>query len=148
MARTVVTPDGDTWKVGRRWLPFRPRHDRFDVVESVDAGSVAEGDDPLSFLLLFILSVVLWVVLTLVFAVVVAVIALVVEAVVAALVLVVAAAGRVVLRRPWTVVARCVKGLPRRHTWAIVGWRASGKMVDDVARSLAEGTALPPAIGS
>jgi hypothetical protein len=32
----------------------------------------------------------------------------------------------------------------RRHTWRIVGWRASGDMVDAVANALTHGNSLPP----
>ncbi len=33
---------------------------------------------------------------------------------------------------------------PCRHTWRIVGWRASGEKVDEIANLLAHGHPLPP----
>jgi len=32
---------------------------------------------------------------------------------------------------------------PYRHTWRVVGWRASGEKVDDIADLLAHGHPLP-----
>jgi hypothetical protein len=70
--------------------------------------------------------------------------------------------ARIVFRRPWVVEAWSLVPVPvdgrdgaawpsdsatrelRRHTWRIVGWRASGEMVDAVANALAHGNPLPP----
>lgn len=49
--------------------------------------------------------------------------------------------GRVLLRRPWTVEARSPDG--PRLLWRVVGWRASGEQVANVAQLLASG-AVPP----
>lgn len=69
-------------------------------------------------------------------------------------------AARVLFRRPWVVEARSAEPLPpettdawssdapvpavRRHTWRVVGWRASGEQVEAVAKALAHGHPVPP----
>ncbi len=66
------------------------------------------------------------------------------------LVLLVVAVGavvtKVVFRRPWVVEAEALDGprAGRLLAWRIVGWRASGQQVVDVARRLEAGVDLPP----
>jgi hypothetical protein len=50
--------------------------------------------------------------------------------------------ARVAFRRPWVVEA--TDAGPLRHTWRIVGWKASGEKVDQIADLLAYGHRLPP----
>jgi len=52
--------------------------------------------------------------------------------------------ARVLFRRPWVVEARGGTGNTMRHTWRIVGWRASGEAVEAVANALVHGNPLPP----
>ena len=68
-------------------------------------------------------------------------------------------AARVLFRRPWVVEARSTAAVPpaatdawpsdapvlavRRHTWRVVGWRASGEQVEHVANALVHGNPLP-----
>jgi hypothetical protein len=81
----------------------------------------------------------------LLFLVVWPVIAIAVELTLLALVLVAAVAGRVLLRRPWTVFARSEGAGPaQEHTWQVVGWRRSDRLIEDVIRSLEKGTSCPP----
>jgi hypothetical protein len=56
------------------------------------------------------------------------------------LLLVLGVAARVLLRRPWTVEARTGDEV---RTWKVVGWQASGALVDDVAERLQAGVSLP-----
>jgi len=49
--------------------------------------------------------------------------------------------ARVLFRRPWVVEATGPD--PLRRTWRIVGWRASGEKVDEIAGLLAHGHPLP-----
>lgn len=72
------------------------------------------------------------------------VVAIALELVIALLILLVAVAGRVVFRRPWTVYAM-TKGedVRRELEWQVVGWRASGRLVERIGASLERGDALP-----
>ena len=45
--------------------------------------------------------------------------------------------GRVILRRPWTVVARSDRGEVRQ--WRVKGWGEARAAVDDVAREIGAG---------
>jgi hypothetical protein len=65
----------------------------------------------------------------------------VVELAVLTLLTVLGLVARVVFRRPWVVEA--TDSGPFRHTWRIVGWRASREFVDGVAAGLAHGNGLP-----
>jgi hypothetical protein len=58
-----------------------------------------------------------------------------VELVLVLLVLLLGALARVLFRRPWTVEAR-VKGTNQGREWKVVGWRASGELVDSMAERL------------
>ena len=141
MARTVVTPDQGEWRVGRDWVPLRLRlprrgaRDRDFPSDAFDFDFLDDGG------LLAGLAVLATVVLL--FLVVWPVIAIAIEFVVLILVVLATLAGRVVLRRPWTVFAVARTG--RTITWEVVGWRASGELIDEVAGALRQGRALPTA---
>src|SRR4051812_41397543 len=66
----VRSPDGRKWRVGRRWLPHRPRVGRIDVPDVGDLGPLGlAGFDPtgvLATIALSILAVVAGVLLVLV----------------------------------------------------------------------------------
>lgn len=64
----------------------------------------------------------------------------VVELLLAALVVLGGLGVKVLLRRPWTVEARCEDDVRR---WPVVGWRASGRAVDHVATHIRR-TGSPP----
>lgn len=139
MAEKVTTPGGETWKVGRRWLPFRPRRfglDLTDVGPGFDIGDLG----PISAVLGAIALI-----LVLVF-VVIPLLALAVQLVALLLALIVGVLLRVVFRRPWTVVARRVGG-PRTddRAWRVSGWRDSGEVVTAAAERLRRGDELPAA---
>ena len=53
-------------------------------------------------------------------------------------------AGRVFLRRPWTVSARLASGEGPGREWRVAGWKASGRVINEVATRLSEGEELPP----
>ena len=55
-------------------------------------------------------------------------------------------AGRVAFRRPWTVEARRSDG--SCVAWRVVGWRASGELVDQVANQVASGIVPPGGLRS
>ena len=50
--------------------------------------------------------------------------------------------GRVLLRRPWTVEAR-VDGTSQGGEWKVMGWRASGDLLNSVANRLEATGHLP-----
>ena len=138
-ARTVVDPEGRTWRVKRRWL-HRSLHWRGpDGVDVADAGSLTDVvpflDDDLGCL------PAIGIVITGVTAVLVAIffvlpaIVFAVELVVLLLAVGIGVLARVILRRPWTVEAR-LAGTNQGREWKVVGWRASGELVDTMAERL------------
>jgi hypothetical protein len=139
VVRTVVAPDGRTWKVRRKWLtrtvhwrgPWRPT-DALDALGvASDLSDIAE------------LPVVGWILvvpLLLLFGA--GVVALVVPAVlflgelaVVLLLVGLGVLGRILFRRPWTVEAR-LAGTNEGRQWKVAGWRASGEQVAAVAERL------------
>lgn len=79
-----------------------------------------------------------------VFLVIWPIVAIALELILIVLICLVGDAGRVLFRRPWTVIARSeATGSPRRHEWRVVGWRRSTRLIEDVINSLKSGTDLP-----
>lgn len=141
MARSVVADDGARWQVGRRWVParvrLRRRRDSGDGVDIGDLGFADAFDGPLAIIGVLVAVVLLFLVIWPVFV-------LALELVILVLLFLVSLAGRVVFRRPWTVVARCeTPGASREFEWRVVGWRRSGVLIDAAAEALAAGTELP-----
>jgi hypothetical protein len=52
--------------------------------------------------------------------------------------------GRGVLGRPWVVQARRTSDTAPALTWRVIGWRRSGRLIDEVARALAAGLEPSP----
>jgi len=134
MPRSAVAPDGTSWGVGRRWVPFRVRLRDGDWREGgpADLGDVF-FDSPGGVLAgLAVIATAM-----LVFLVIWPIVAIALELVLLALIFLVSLAGRVLFRRPWTVVARSeTTGAAREHTWRVVGWRASARLIEDAVDSL------------
>ena len=165
--RTVTTPAGERWRVGRVWAPrlggetlWARLRRRTRIGRSLARGAGEAGDPGC---LLDAASDAFWV---LVIVIVVTVLVLVgvplvlalVDIVVLAVLTLLGIAARVLFRRPWVVDARSTAAPPaatdagpsdapvlavRRHTWRVVGWRASGEQVEHVANALAHGNPLP-----
>lgn len=133
MRRRIVAPDGTQWRVGRRWLPDRPRLRRrgrkdrdFDAVETgADAGDLFD----LGIFALF--AVALLVVTVVLFPLVV----LILEIVLVVLLAIAGLVGRTVGGRPWVVRARAKDG-GVQQTWEVKGFRASGARRDEIAERL------------
>ena len=132
--RTVVDPEGRTWRVRRRWV-HRSVGWRSELADPLDVTpnvSVLDVDDDLGvFAVIGIVVTSIAALAVFVFFVVPAVVFLV-ELVLVVLAIMLGAIGRTLFRRPWTVEAR-VKGTNQGREWKVVGWRASGELVEQVA---------------
>lgn len=127
---TVRDPSGQTWRVSRRWVPWRRRlKGALDTV-SISPGS-AHGDDPVSFAI--------WLVLTAVAAAALLVAGL--ELLALASVMPLALTGRVLFGRHWVVEVR--RGW--RPWWeAETGdWRACQLRIHEIVAAIRRGE-LPP----
>jgi hypothetical protein len=147
--RQVTTPSGEAWVVRRLWSPrlqgehpwsrFRRRARgtgrRAGELADADPGCLDLGD--------LVAAVVIVAVVLLAVFVVVPLLVAVVDLLLILVLTVLGLAARVVFRRPWVVEATR-RGEAIRHTWRVVGWRASGERVDEVAGALAHGLPLPP----
>jgi len=127
---------GETlWSRLRRRLR---RSERFSEWSDLGEGCFFDLDD----LLIFVALVVALVVLVLLVVPLLLVVVDLLFLLFLLLLLLLGVAARIVFRRPWVVEATD-SGL-LRHTWRIVGWRASGEKVDEIANLLAHGHPLPP----
>jgi hypothetical protein len=137
----VRSPDGRQWRIGRRWLPRRPRLGRVDTPDlgGADLPDFDLGDDlgVLATIGLAIIGVIVAVFLALVLF---NVIAIAIELTLVIVLLVAGLVGRVVFRRPWQVVARSGD---ESHSWRVVGWLRSRRVIADVAGQLETGTREP-----
>jgi hypothetical protein len=133
VAAQATDPSGKRWRVGIRWLPW-PLRFRGDA--RLDPAAV----DWLPFELsagggVTLLAIVVGVILLLTVALPVVIFA--VEVVVLVVLAVAGLVGRVILRRPWTIVARSDRDEVRQ--WRVTGWGAAQAAVDDIARSIGAG---------
>jgi len=140
--------DGRRWRVGRQWTPrigsetvmgrFRRRYRevtrRVDVADA-DPGCLEMFEEGLVIGLVGIAFV-----LTFVFIGLPVLLALV-DIVIVILLGLLGIAGRMLLRRPWTVEAVGPEGTTAE--WRVVGWRASGELVREVKRRIEQGEPLP-----
>lgn len=137
--RKATAPDGSKWKLGRKWFPRRPG------LEGADTGDLSfpdlgDADDIFGAILLVVFAVIAAVFLALLlFNVVV----LAIEITIVVLGLIVGLFSRVVLRKPWTVFATSGPHRVERH---VVGWRASRRLIDELAGEVESG-ALQGALG-
>lgn len=126
----VKDPRGQTWRVTRRWVPWRRRlKGAWELMPNFPA-----GDDPIS---LVITVVVLIVCLPLLILILVAGL----EFVLLLLVLPFAILGRVLFGRHWTIEAR--RGWRPHWEEPAGSWSQSGRAIRDVAVAIEKGH-LPP----
>ena len=138
--RTVVGPDGRTWKVRRKWLsrsvswrgPVRPKQ-AMDVADGFDLLDLG-ADLPVIGWVFMVLAIVVLIVGGV--ALLLPLLVFLGELAFVVLLLLAGAAGRILLRRPWTVEAR-VKGTNEGREWKVVGWRESGDVVERMAERIA-----------
>ncbi len=93
-----------------------------------------DGDDPISLVLAGIGLLILMVVLALLG---IPLLVALLELLFLALLIAVALVARVAFRRPWAVQAQADDGTS--HWWRVVGWRASGRKIEEVAQHLEAG---------
>jgi hypothetical protein len=131
VAALVTDPGGARWRVGIRWLPWplRFRGDARLDPSALDWLPFELGAGGGLTLLLIVVGLLL--LLTIALPVVILTVDVVILAVLAAAGLL----GRVILRRPWTVVARSDRGEVRQ--WRVRGSGAAHAAVDDAARAIA-----------
>jgi len=129
----VKDPDGQTWRVTRRWVPWRRR--LRGVVDGIPSPPSGLGDDPISATIAAIFLIIAIPFLL------VGLIALV-ELLLVLLLLPVALVGRVCFGRHWVVEAR--KGFSVEWDERSGGWRTSGLRIRGVAESLQRGEGPPP----
>ncbi|HWI71985.1 MAG TPA: hypothetical protein VNT55_08525 [Baekduia sp.] len=140
MAREVVDPDGVTWRIRRRW-----------AVVDVDPPAVRFFDptawDFVTDATIFgVVAAVAFLACAALFAFVILPLALLVlEVAFFVAALVVGVAARVLLRRPWTLLADAdAHGPDTRFSWRVAGWRASREAIDEIAAGLRNGLRPPP----
>ena len=139
--RSVTTPDGTKYTLGRRWLPKWKQLARVDPGSGPDLPDGGLDDDTGIFATIFlaIFAVIAAVFLALVLF---NVVAIAIELVIFLFALFAGLFSRVVLRRPWTVYAKSQHMTHERHA---VGWRGSRRELRALGERLASG--LEPAPG-
>ena len=136
--REVVAPDGTRWSVGRRWLPRRWRGPRWRRTgDGIDLIPIDLAEGGLTGALIG-LAIAVGVVLFVVF--LAPLLVLLVEILIAVVLVAGVVLGRVLLRRPWIVEARPAnRATKAAFTWRVVGWRESGRVIEEVSGALASG---------
>jgi hypothetical protein len=140
VVREVETPDGERWRLRRRWferrLPnplrrFGKGKDRL----SDSFGSVADGD---TFLFVIAVAIVVLLVIPLLLGLL--------ELLLFLPVILAAALGRVLWpRRRWTLEARPIEPPGEGRTWTVEGFRATGPALREAADRLRSGFGPPAA---
>ena len=140
--RKVRAPDGQTWTLGRRWLPRRRRLGRARVRDIGDGSLPDFGADDLGAIAVVIAAVIAVVVAVFLALMLFNVFAIAIELLLLVLVALAGVIGRVVFRRPWIVTA---KAGSTRLEWPVVGYFNSRRRIEEIAGQLALGTQLEPA---
>src|SRR4051794_27665018 len=142
--RKVSSPDGRQWRLGRRWLPRRRRIGRPDVGDIGAPDWIPDFADDLGIIGTIILAVFAAIVAIVLVLVLLNVLAIALELTLVVVLLVWGVVARVVFRRPWTVFAASGSTV---YTRSIVGWRASGREIENMAARLRSGLQLEPPAG-
>jgi hypothetical protein len=137
-AQAATDPSGARWRVGIRWLPWPLRFRRDARLDPAAVNWLPFGPDAGGGVTLLLVVVAVVLLLTVALPVVI----FAVEVVILAVLAVAGLVGRVILRRPWTIVARSDRG--RVQQWRLTGWGTAQAAVDDIARAI--GAAIEPDI--
>lgn len=132
----VTDPAGQTWRVTRRWVPWRRRLK--GVLPDLPSGPGSLGDDPISMVLgiIFLILLIPFVLLAIVAAL---------ELLLLLLVIPFALLGRALFGRHWTVEAR--RGF---HIWydePAGDWQASGLRIHALADAIRQGAVPDRTVG-
>ncbi|HEX5853946.1 MAG TPA: hypothetical protein VFY36_12745 [Solirubrobacteraceae bacterium] len=143
-ARTLRTPSGEEWRVGRRWIGRElPRWRKVRVGKlGNDAASYMPGAVDLEELGLGFAILIGGVVVAVVL---IPLLLFGVELITVGFLIAASILGRSLLGRPWVIRAAPVDGGAEALIWKVVGWRRSSRLIDEVATALAAGTTPPPA---
>ena len=133
----VRDPQGQAWRVTRRWVPWRRRLK--GSLDSLPDLPVGLGDDPISVVFGMILLILL-----LPFLLLILVAGL--ELLVLLLLFPFALLGRVLLGRHWTIEAR--RGFRPHWEESVGNWQASGVRIHEVADAIRRGELPERTIGS
>jgi len=132
----VVAADRRVWKVRRRWVTQRvelPRRKDFDATDGLEALDVVDGVSGL------VIGIVLALTLALALILVWPLLALAIELIVLVFLALAGIIGRVLFRRPWSVVATTDGPPPEKLAWDVSGWRASRAAIDEIETALRSG---------
>ena len=141
--RSIVTPDGVEWRVGRRWSTrsfgwtWKRRGVAADALSGLGQGMGGVDLQEGGVVVVAVLAALLIVIPLLFFGI---------ELIVLGALLAVAAIGRMLLRQPWVIEARSNDPLTpgRRLEWHVIGWRKSQALIEKVTSDLAAGREPPP----
>ena len=133
----VRDPEGQTWRVTRRWVPWRRR------LKAPGSGPLdglnGLGDDPVSAIIAIVLLI-----LALPFIILALFVAF--EFLLLLLLIPFAALARVAFGAHWTIEAR--RGFTIWWDAPSGGWRESGERISSVARAIQEGQLPPRTVGA
>lgn len=134
----VTDPSGQTWRVSRRWVPWRRRVKSLDDNTPDLSWASGLGDDPVSLVISLVALVLLapFVLLVLVAGA---------ELLLLLLLLPLAILGRVLLGRHWTVEVR--RGWRPWWESRVGDWQASGLRIHEIADAIRRGQAPPQTLG-
>lgn len=132
VGRRVYGADNREWFVGRRWLPWKPRRrrgsaDALDVADGMHVG-IDISDGPVS----IILGILVVGVVILLFPVIITALEVVLVLVLLPLFVV----ARLILRKPWIIVARTKGPHPEERTAVVSGWRASREAMEAMIQDI------------
>jgi hypothetical protein len=140
-SKEATAPDGARWRVSRVWVERRlPRWRKVSLEGAGEAAWMAP--DSLDGSVGAWLAVVIG---TIVIAVIIIPLLLFgIELILLGLLIAAAILGRALLGRPWLVRASRTDGSAADMAWRVVGWRRSGRVIEELASALAAGTAPRP----
>jgi hypothetical protein len=128
----VSSPDGQTWRISRRWLPWRPRK------REIEGDIPTEADDPIGCLVLALLGL-------FVLPVVGVGVVFALELLAVLVLLPFAVLGRVVFGRRWHVEAR--RGFRLHYEEEAGSWVAARERILSLAGEIQRGEVPPAAFG-
>lgn len=144
--QTVVDSLGREWRVGRLWFtrkatwrsPLAPRS-AFDIADGLNLADMVSDVPGIGVAIALVIAGLILGVLAVFF--VLPALALILELLVVLLVAVGSLAARVVLKRPWVVIARR-RGANEVIVRRVVGFAAAGRAADELAADIRAGTSI------